>query len=604
MKKWLKTLIIILICLALLGGGIFAYAHFSGKTPVEVQPAGNWMLSYMPYQSYLYGTVSSDTAQTIYHDGERTVLEVFVAQGDAVSIGDPLLRYDATLDAITLDEKKLEREKLYNELLDDYIEYKRYARQDFESSLATPSPSASSQTSGVSAQTAPRHARLSLRGLADLSLPTGGDGTVANPYTYSISDSEPVSASFLADMKELAIERAATVFARLVIDSQRKIELYVKPDGLLSFSVLMPETTAKTPNFQTPISGDGSQESPLVFDFAANTYVPEGFFTVHSQAAQQKLEPVYVSLSANAFTASISFSPDGSCAFFVKAASPSPTPFSSPTPSPSPTPTPEPTETLDPSSSPTPEIGGGGGMSRAEREEYARQVAAKIREKELRYRQLSHDILKLELNGMDGIVYSSIDGVVTNAKDPAGLSTGDVVLEVRGGSGCHISCVIGESELSQYPEGTILEGFSYDSGTEVTAQVLEVGTMPISTNYSTNGSPNSSGYMIVLEVLDDLTLNIGEYIEFSSFEPLSEQGMIFLNSAFIREIDGRDCIFVVRDGVLRQETVTTGKRVDSYVELIDCNLTSEDYIAFPYDKHCRDGAPYELAENEPYYYMY
>ena len=87
------------------------------------------------------------------------------------------------------------------------------------------------------------------------------------------------------------------------------------------------------------------------------------------------------------------------------------------------------------------------------------------------------------------------------------------------------------------------------------------------------------------------------YVEFTSFEPLSESGTIYLYEAFVREIDGQDCIFVARDGVLRQIRVHTGRRVMEYIELIGSDLTREDYIAFPYGKYVRDGAPTEIVES-------
>ncbi|MDO4543106.1 MAG: efflux RND transporter periplasmic adaptor subunit [Clostridia bacterium] len=601
MKTWLKALIIIVLVIGLAVGGIFAYVHFSDKTPVEVQPAGNWMLHYMPNQSYIYGTVSSDTAQTIYAEEGRTVVEVIAQLGDEVSVGDPLLRYDTTLDAITLEEKKLEREKLYNELLGQYEEYERYARATFLPTIPSITPAADDISANSKA--APRYSKLgSVR--YDLSEPTGGDGSAGNPYTYRISNREPVSASFLQVIKDEAAIRMTAVYARIQIESYGRIDLYVNPDATMGFEVTIPLSAGSvSANFQTPLSGDGREETPYVYSYASSASVPEGFLTVLIQEAQTILTDTFVVLDAGDFTVNVRISPDGSLSFYVTVSVVTPTPTASPTPSPEPTaePTLDPYQTIDPSLEPTPEPMGGGGMSRAEREEYARQIAKDIRDKELKYRQLSHDILKLELSGESGIVYSSIEGVVTISNAPESSNSSEPILEIQGGSGCNISCIIGETELADYPIGTVMEGYSYMSGSDVSAQVVEISTMPISTNYSTNGSPNSSGYMVVLEVLDGLTLEIGEYIEFSSYEPLYESGVVYLSRAFIREMDGGNCIFVVRDGVLKQERVVTGKRMDNYVELVDSNLTSEDYIAFPYDKHCRDGAPYEIAEQSFYY---
>ena len=76
MKKALKILLIIVLCLGLLGGGVFAYFKFRKVPPCEVYPAMQWMMSYLPNQSYLYGIVTSDASQIVTKSMDRTVLEI------------------------------------------------------------------------------------------------------------------------------------------------------------------------------------------------------------------------------------------------------------------------------------------------------------------------------------------------------------------------------------------------------------------------------------------------------------------------------------------------------------------------------------------------
>ena len=143
MRPWLKAIIMILVIAALGASGIFVYARLAGNNPVEVTPANYWTLHYMPNQSYIYGIVVSDESQALYKSGDRAVEEIFVHEGDTVHIGDPLLRYDSTKDAITLEEKLLEREKLYNTLQADYAEYKKWARVEYDRAIPTYTPSPS-----------------------------------------------------------------------------------------------------------------------------------------------------------------------------------------------------------------------------------------------------------------------------------------------------------------------------------------------------------------------------------------------------------------------------------------------------------------------------
>ena len=63
MKRTLKIILICVLCVGLLAGGVFAYLKFRKVPPCEVYPAMQWMMSYMPNQSYLYGIVTSDASQ-------------------------------------------------------------------------------------------------------------------------------------------------------------------------------------------------------------------------------------------------------------------------------------------------------------------------------------------------------------------------------------------------------------------------------------------------------------------------------------------------------------------------------------------------------------
>jgi hypothetical protein len=221
--------------------------------------------------------------------------------------------------------------------------------------------------------------------------------------------------------------------------------------------------------------------------------------------------------------------------------------------------------------------------------------AQKIRDNELKYRQLELDIIKLESQGADGIAYSTIEGTVTKVNKDA--ANGETVLEIRGGSGVNVIAVISETDLDRYPVGMQLDGFAYDSSRDVRAEIASISTMPVTESYSNGGNPNSSGYLASLKLLNSVSLKIGEYIEFTSESrnPV-ENGEIYLYEAFIREINGKDYIFVDRDGILTQTRVFTGRKVYNYVELIGSDLTADDYIAFPYEKTVRDGAPTEKTE--------
>ena len=237
MKKALKIILICVLCLGLLGGGVFAYLKFRKVPPCEVYPAMQWMMSYMPNQTYLYGIVTSDASQIVSKDPDRTVLEILVHPGDVVSIGDPLLRYDATRTNLSYEQSMLDLVKLENKLRAAYAEYKKYAREDYEEPILTPTPRPTPIVrTGSAGAAAGRIARLSLRVVSDLVTPLEGAGTQDEPFLYEIGAEDPVTDTFFRTLLDTAAEREEAVFAR-ILQPEAEILIAAQPDGTFSFSV-------------------------------------------------------------------------------------------------------------------------------------------------------------------------------------------------------------------------------------------------------------------------------------------------------------------------------------------------------------------------------
>lgn len=596
MKKALKVILITVLCLGLAGGGVFAVLRFTGNKTVDVVPASDYLLSYMPNQTYISGSVVSDAAQNVYKEEDMKILEVLVQPGQQVSVGDPLLRYDATLDSIALAEKQLEREKLFLELEEAYKEYQRYARTPYPRTIptATPAPTATPKANIQTGAQAGNSGIVRLGNrmspvLRALPEPNSGSGTAGDPYVYTGSS---VSADFIAGLLELAKNQSQPVYALMQsADGSTSVLMTGEPEGGFTFTVTAPETAPQSPNLNKPLRGKGTAGSPYVYAYASGYAVPQAFILdMQKQAAESGAE-LYATLSATTFAVPMIFGTEGSISLSLTAALPTPSP--SPTPSPTPSPSPDPSETPEGSDMP---VIGGGGLSKADREALAQSIAKDIRNKEVQYRQLGLDIQKLQMAGAEGLLLSEINGVVTSVNDYESTPSGEVLISVQGGTGLYIVLILGEMDLAEYPVGTEMTGYSYDSGQDVSARVRKVNKMPLTTSYYGSTGNNNSGYLVELDILGDTVLQAGEYVEFSGYQSTEDTGAIYLDAAYIREIDGEDCIFIARDGVLVKEKVNTGKRVYSYVELIDSSLTMEDYIAFPYGKTVREGAPVRIPE--------
>ncbi len=594
MKKALKIILIVLLIAGLLAGGVFAYLKLRKPKPCTVYPAMQWLMSYMPNQTYLYGIVTSDASQLVTQDPNRTVLEILVQPGQTVSIGDPLLRYDATRTQLEYEQKKLELVKLENKLREAYLEYRRYAREDFEEPLLTPTPSPTPRARSNEAQTGGAR-RLGARAyFFDLSSPNSGAGSEFDPFVYEIGADDAVTNAFLKTLLDTAAAQGASVFAKIV-QPEAEITVAATPAGTLTIAVTVKGDWGHA-DLHTPVRGNATESDPLVFAYGSGAKISASFMTEQWEQAGVAMHSRYVLLEAGRFTVPMVFGADGSLNFRTVVQAPTPEPTAEPTPEATEEPTAEPSATPEP----TP-FYGGGGLSKAEREAIAREIARGIRDDEVKYRQLVLDLEKAERRGLEGYLFSEVNGTVMSVVPPESAGVGETLIEIRGGTGLHITAILAETELENYPVGTELTGMSYQLGAQVKAKVTKIGTMPITTNYSNGGNTSSSGYLMVMDLIGDVVPSIGEYIEFSDYSSLYEQGTIYLHEAFLREIDGETCIFVVENDVLKKRVVQTGSRMDAYVELLGAPIGPEDRLAFPYDKNCREGSTVEDAQTNYYF---
>lgn len=631
MKTLLKTLLILLIIGGLVTGGVYGYTRYTQSQPVKVQPVSNWLMDYAPNQTYLGGSIISGDNLTIAGNRDRQPVDIYVTEGQSVRTGDPLLRYDTTKDTLELDEKLLERQKLYDTLEGLYKEYQRYANAEYERTIPTatptftPTPRPTAKPKSAQGSEGLGIVRLGARVQGDTAriFLDGGDGSEGDPYRYRLyvdaskGISDRIPDSLMAKLQNEAHRQPvyARFEARSESNNYRLGYMYVRflpPEsaGLKGTFCLIATSKEREPSEpmetmtidpRKPEDGEGTEDTPyLWFTYREGKEVPGAFFSYYCQRACSWPKSYFAELRGTRLTVAMEFNSMGNCTLRLKL-TPQPTPTPTATPTPTPTPSPSPTPTATPEGwediPPTPYKTHRSGMSKAERLAYVEQLNQQIRDGELQYRQLCHDIEQLLAETrQNGVVFSTFDGVVTTLnRDARG---GEPLLEVRGGSGKSvIRCLLGETELDKYPIGTDLTGFSYDIGESITARVTYVGNMPVTENYSNGGNPNSSGYVMLLEVQGNVELPLYSYVEFTSYEPLSKTGAIYLYEAFVREIDGQDCIFIVRDGFLKKVQVHTGRRNTEYIELVGSNLTRDDLIAFPYGKNIRDGAPVEVMDS-------
>ena len=109
-KLWIPVTAVLLV--AALAAGIW-FGTRSGGEPVNVYPFQYiGMTEFWGDAQESYGPVSTDKIQTEFLSSTQTVTEVKVKDGDTVKKGDVLFSFDTTLDALSLERKRLEVEKI------------------------------------------------------------------------------------------------------------------------------------------------------------------------------------------------------------------------------------------------------------------------------------------------------------------------------------------------------------------------------------------------------------------------------------------------------------------------------------------------------------
>ena len=222
-----------------------------------------------------------------------------------------------------------------------------------------------------------------------------------------------------------------------------------------------------------------------------------------------------------------------------------------------------------------------------------KQCYATIKEQneKLALAESEYQIMERELG--DGNIYAEIDGkVVALLTEEEAKTQQQPLLKVSGGGGFYIEGSVSELErekLKVCQEVTIND---WRNGGTYTGEVVSIGDFPSdSDNWNGMGNPTSSYYPFEAFVGEDADLQAGSYVSMSYSTSSAEQG-IYLEKSFVRTEKGNSYIYVRgADGKLEKRNVKIGKALwGSYYEILS-PLGEEDFLAFPYGKNVKEGAP-------------
>lgn len=566
-------------CIVLALGIGFAVKN-SGKAvkvaPVSSVNSGGW---YDDSGIASYGTVTTNQKQDIYVDDTMPITQVYVKAGDTVKVGDRLVAYDTTLSSLELEMKEMQIQGIdlnIQNLQKEITQLKgtKTAKADTGASVVQTSADGEQQPT-VQKMSAVKTTVLNTSKEDENKKPDGDtskDDTTKDDNTKDDVPSSAIERPFHEALK------GKEVYSEITLDSVP----YNKEDadGTMEkpYRYLCAPGAAVNAPFMLKVLKEGQV---CAFDVVDNAEAPTKF--VSCWILDGKTGQVVI--------------PD-----------PQPTPDPEPTPNPEPTPEPEPIP--EPEPAPEPDISEDPVIPDTPALPSKEEVTKQIKEKEQKIKDLglSKRSAELELKKLkkkvgDGVIKSTVEGVVKEATDEASAKNENKpVVSVVGEEGFYVTGRVGETMLDQIKEGMTATVMSWQSGESYEATVTGVGNSPVS-DYSTGENQNQSFYPFTLVIHGDANLSNGESVNLSmNGIAAGSDGSIYLEKMFVREEGNRYYVYKRGDnGRLTKQYVEVGKNMYNSLE-ITSGLTMDDLIAFPYGRDVKEGAKTQEADTLYDYY--
>ena len=219
------------------------------------------------------------------------------------------------------------------------------------------------------------------------------------------------------------------------------------------------------------------------------------------------------------------------------------------------------------------------------------QLESQIKELQLNEKEAEIEIRKMERKLENQTIVSDVNGVVTNLGDPDNPpADGSPLMTVKSEEGLYIKGEVPENKLHLIGKGTILEGFSGQSGMTFTAEVTNVSPYPSGERDKLDGIISNSNYPFTAYIENGSGLSNDDYIELKIAKDDIAMSKIELNQPFVKFEDGRYFVMIADENnrLKKQYIKVTGT---SFFVTIEGGLSPEDRIAFPYGKNVKEGAP-------------
>ena len=576
-----KGIIITSVCAFALVGIKF---YLSSSNTIEVHSVSSLNTGYWDNPSTSTGLVSNSDTQSVLYDSSKTITQVFVKDGQQVSVGDPLLSYDLTTLQSAVDTSQLEVEKAQNAITLANHELKKLLN-------TTPVPDVTPEPDIPDPAPAP---------LPDI---PNQDGNGLYPYILSLSQAEKNFTNYkiyYADTESEAPEKGPHEDDSLWKEERVKktsdhtcwywIE-YTYTDGSNNVYDTKDVVEYYSDQQQIPsedISIVGTKQNPYVFNLSEDQgFVYGKLFLDNANLNQYLRFDVYTNdgdlssswlVRCDKFAAKQSMN-EGDMYSVISH-------------------TKEEQKYVEVEQKPSQDIPPG----------YTEiELAKAIRDKKQELKTLDLDLRKAQLSLSenkallnDGVIRAKRNGVVRNVKKASdSLQDGNTFLEVAGGQGAYIKGNISELMLDQVKVGDTISAYCWTNGETFDAKIQSIDTVPSSSsNYNGSGNPNVSYYGFEAYAKDASKIQAGEYLELTFNSNTDTTSSIWLSKAYVKQEGNK--YYVLKDvrGKLKKQYVTVGKIVWGDTMEIKDGLSDTDYIAFAYSKNAKEGVKAQKSSED------
>ena len=576
-----KGIIITSVCAFALVGIKF---YLSSSNTIEVHSVSSLNTGYWDNPSTSTGLVSNSDTQSVLYDSSKTITQVFVKDGQQVSVGDPLLSYDLTTLQSAVDTSQLEVEKAQNAITLANHELKKLLN-------TTPVPDVTPEPDIPDPAPAP---------LPDI---PNQDGNGLYPYILSLSQAEKNFTNYkiyYADTESEAPEKGPHEDDSLWKEERVKktsdhtcwywIE-YTYIDGSNNVYDTKDVVEYYSDQQQIPsenISIVGTKQNPYVFNLSeAQGFVYGKLFLDNANLNQYLRFDVYTNdgdlssswlVRCDKFAAKQSMN-EGDMYSVISH-------------------TKEEQKYVEVEQKPSQDIPPG----------YTEiELAKAIRDKKQELKTLDLDLRKAQLSLSenkallnDGVIRAKRNGVVRNVKKASdSLQDGNTFLEVAGGQGAYIKGNISELMLDQVKVGDTISAYCWTNGETFDAKIQSIDTVPSSSsNYNGSGNPNVSYYGFEAYAKEASKIQAGEYLELTFNSNTDTTSSIWLSKAYVKQEGNNYYVLKDNHGRLKKQYVTVGKIVWGDTMEIKDGLSDTDYIAFAYSKNAKEGVKTQKSSED------